>query len=197
MTAPVEQPLVVDVAEVARRAGLNAEDEQITQAVTDAIRDATVDAEGYLGYPLVPLEITETGLEPGWDGSWVLREEPVASIVQVTAELDGQLQPTGLYSVTYRWGRDAREVEFAPIRRWITASAAYAHPSIRLLADAGGHRRRVKSVSAEGQSVSYESSPPAAGAPTVGVPPMSTMDRWRLAGRRVYTRPGWTVPRPS
>ncbi|MCX5070821.1 hypothetical protein OOJ91_33795 [Micromonospora lupini] len=196
MTAPSEPALVVDVGEVARRAGLAPDDDNVVAAVTDAIRDATADAEAYLGYPLVPLSRTETGLEPGWDGTWPLGEDPVASIVQVTAELDAHLQPTGLYTVEYLWGRDSREPEYGPIRRWITASAAYAHPSVRLLADAGGQRRRVKSVSAEGQSVSYESSPPTAGAPTAGVPPMSTMDRWRLAGRRVYTRPGWTVPRP-
>ncbi|MFC4018955.1 hypothetical protein ACFOW4_13520 [Micromonospora sp. GCM10011542] len=117
-------------------------------------------------------------------------------VVQVTAELDAQLQPTGLYTVEYLYGRDAREAEYAPIRRWIVAAAAYAHPVVRRLAKQGGARRRVKSVSAEGQSVSYDNGPATADAPTTGVPPQSSMDRWRLAGRRAYTRPGWAIPRP-
>ncbi|WP_165942570.1 hypothetical protein [Micromonospora sp. KC721] len=44
--------------------------------------------------------------------------------------------------------------------------------------------------------MTYEASPATGDAPTVGVPPLSSMDRWRLAGRRVYTRLGWTTPRP-
>jgi len=195
VTTPAEPPLVVDMGEVARRAGLDLEDPNVVQAVTDAIRDATADAEGYLGYPLIPLTAIETGLRHGWNGSWDLRQEPIVRIVQVTAELDDDLQPTGLYTVEYLYGRDAREPEYGPIRRWITASAAYAHPVVRRLAEQAG-ARRVKSVAAEGQSVTYEAAPATADAPTVGVPPMSTMDRWRLRNRRAYTRPGWTDPRP-
>ncbi|WP_431976080.1 hypothetical protein [Micromonospora haikouensis] len=196
MTQPADPPpLVVPVAEVARRAGLNPDDTAVAQVVEDAIRDATADAEGYLGYPLIPVTTTETGLAPDCSGTWHLQHEPVAAILQVTAELDSQLQPTGLYTVTYTWGRDAREPEYGPIRRWITASAVYAHPEVRRLSEQVTGRR-VKSVSAEGQSVQYEASPATADAPTVGVPPMSTMDTWRLAGRRAYTRPGWTTPVP-
>ncbi|WP_435585918.1 hypothetical protein [Micromonospora aurantiaca (nom. illeg.)] len=200
MTAPAEPPLVVDPEEpeeVVRRAGLDLADEQVAQAVQDAIRDATSDAESYLGYPLIPLTATDSGLwPPPYDGEWELRQEPVNTIVQVTAELDAQLQPTGLYTVEYLYGRDAREAEYAPIRRWITAAAAYAHPMVRRLADQAAVRRRVKSVSAEGQSVTYDDGPSTADAPTGGVPPQSSMDRWRLAGRRASTRPGWTIPRP-
>src|SRR6185437_8739054 len=42
-------------------------------------------------------------------------------------------------------------------------------------------QRLVRSVSAEGQSVSYESTPSTDKVPTAGVPPMSTVDHWRNA----------------
>lgn len=184
-------PLVVTVADVALRAGLDAADPAAAAVVELAIRDATADAESYLGRLVSPQRITEHHLAPGPSG-WPLSVEPVIVIESVTAELDGAGQPTGLYTVTYQAGLDARLPEYGAIRRWIAASAAYAHPAVRRLGGTAG--RTVQSVSAEGQSVSYTAPPDEDRTPTAGVPDMATMDFWRVAGRRAYMRPNPTRP---
>jgi hypothetical protein len=186
VTQPDLPALVVTVADVATRAGLDAADPATAAVVEAAIRDATADAEAYLGRPVTPQRITENHLAPSPHG-WPLSVDPLIVIETVTAELDGAGQPTGLYTVTYQAGLNAVLPEYGPIRRWITASAAFTHPAVRRLVGTAG--RVVQSVSAEGQSVSYAAAPDADRTPTAGVPAMATMDFWRVAGRRAYLRP--------
>lgn len=97
--------------------------------------------------------MVETGRAPVGNG-WNLEGGDVIEVLTAVAEeRDGQ--PTGYYSVTYLAGLDARtRPDLAPIRRWV-AAAAQVHPAVRRLTSAAD-RREARTVSAEGQSVSYE-----------------------------------------
>lgn len=179
MTSPTLPPLVVPVEKVARLAGLDHTDENVQYVVEEAIRAATVDVEAYLGRFVVPTEVVETRVVRAWNGLR-LRHSPVRDLVATVAEVDADDTETGLYTVTYVAGIDAAaEAEYAPIRNWVTAAAQVFPPVRRLVAAAG--KREVRTVSAEGQSVTYENSPKSSDVPTAGVPPLSSVDRWRNA----------------
>ncbi|MFD3311751.1 hypothetical protein [Streptomyces sp. NPDC058656] len=144
-----------------------------------AIRKAQSDVVGYLGQPVIPQLVTRTALTPHWGrddrledaASWPFEGD---DLVQVSAYRD---RGNGTYDVDFRVGFDGAAVD--PVVRYVTTHAA---ESERLRpGGVGSQGRRVSSVSAEGQSISYES------APTTGqagaLPELSSLSRWK---RRLF-----------
>lgn len=168
--------------------------------VEQAILDAQATVEGYLGRAVLPRQFTELHLLPGADGAWPLTHEPVLSVDTITVETDPIYgQPTDYYTVTYTAGLDAaNDPELGPIRTYV-ARAAAADPAVQALAREKNPStgRVVQSVTVEGQAVTYATAPPPA-VPAAGAPgspiTLKHLDRWRLAGRRVYQRPGRAAP---
>jgi hypothetical protein len=155
-----------------------------------AIRTAQADVAGYLGRPVIPRLVTRTALTPhlGRDDrlddadSWLI---DVDDLVQVSAY---RAHEGGTYDVDFLVGLDGAAID--PIVRYVTTHAA---ESERLRpGGVGSQGRRVSSVSAEGQSISYES------APTTGqagaLPELASLSRWK---RRLFqplnrpARPPW------
>lgn len=199
---PDTPDLIVSPEYVARRATPKiplplTEDQRET--ITEAILDAQSDAAAYLGRSgVVPGVYTESGRYDDGRGHWdlVLVDEPLIEVLDATPEaIDGM--PTGYYTITYRAGIDAKnDPELRPIRRWVAAAAMNSPEFVAMWREATKVKGTVKSVTTEGQSVTYDT-------PTLGgggkgqpgeLPGKSSMDRWRIAGRRVYQRR--TVPRP-
>lgn len=119
-----------------------------------AIEEAQADVEAYLGRRLVPQAMTLTGVVPCpgiplTDArAWPL-PPTVNDTVMVTA---CSPLPDGSYRVDVLVGLDGAATK--PIRRFVAAHAAEA---LRTRSPSG-EGRRVSSVSADGQSVSYEAS---------------------------------------
>lgn len=196
-------PLVVPISKVAKRLGLpeplSDEDEE---AIRAAILDAQAEVEGYLGRNVLPMQFVQTGAIAYADG-WRLSEPKVISIDSVVAEEFEDGGTTGRYTVTYTAGIDARLALYLPIRRYIEA-AIYDHDEIARIwqREQGTAARRERSISVEGQSVSYDYLTPGGSvqgkqgqsSPTLGTgrPSLKSLDRWRLAGRRVFQRSGRT-----
>ncbi|MEU5748236.1 hypothetical protein ABZ804_22190 [Streptomyces sp. NPDC047726] len=157
-----------------------------------AISNAQSDVVAYLGQPVVPQLITRTALTPsplGQDedlndpSSWPFQSDEVH--VEVYAYRD---RGDGTYDVDFRVGFDGAANK--SVVRYVTSHAA---ESERLRpGGAGSTGRRVSSVSAEGQSISYESAPEAGQAGAV--PTIDTLSRWK---RRLFqplnrpARPPW------
>jgi hypothetical protein len=203
MTEPAPEPqdpdgLVIPTSLLAKRAKLDATDPAVHEVLVEAIQDAQADVVGYLGRAIVPTEYEETGVGSTWTGEWDLAplDEPVLEVLSATPELaaDG-VTPTGYYTVVYRAGIDAADTTDAslhPIRRYVRAHALNS-PEVTKLWQSTGGKGEVRSVSAEGQSISYG---PAtlggggeAGSGVPGaLPKLSSLDFWRVAGRRAYHR---------
>lgn len=171
--------------------------------VTEAIRGAQSDVQAYLGRPPVPAEYTEQHLLPRPEG-WRLKQTPVLSVVSATAETTGTGQVTGRYTVVYVAGLDSvNDPDLFPVVRYIKLHAAY-DPFVQILWRqlCPNIATRVTSGSTEGQSATITDALPTPSAaisrsanaaqrpPVPGdLPSMTTLDRWRVAGRRVYQRP--------
>ncbi len=194
---------VVDVDHLARRLGLPVPvtDPEVAFTLSEAIADRQAVVESYLGIPVTPVEFTESGLWPLMQG-WDLANEPVVAITSTVAELNDASLPTGRFTITYTAGLDgANGVQYAPIRRWVLAHAAASVEVRRMLrAVSPATGRVIKSLSAEGQSVSYDDDLAQAGGASVtgqlaaatdglGLPTLASLDRWRRANRRSYSRP--------
>jgi hypothetical protein len=189
-------PLVVPVDQVARRAGLDADNADVQWQVEQAIRAATADVEAYLRRPVTvrqyvlrhvpPVPARAQGLQvPAPDTGWQLPVQPVVSVDNVVAEYTSDQYATGLFTVTYTAGLDAvADPDLEPIRRRV-AAAALADPQLaRYVVQVPG-ARLPRTVSTEGQSITYEARPAVPEAPG-GVPPLTTLERWQ--NRVVYTR---------
>ncbi|MGW1275494.1 hypothetical protein ACWD4V_00860 [Streptomyces tsukubensis] len=121
------------------------------------IRNAQADVAAYLGRPLVPTATTVRGLVPHSDAlndirTWPLPIDDIADVVSYRRAADGT------YDVDLLVGLNGAREE--AVVRYVIAHAAEAvrqRPDPRT--EAAGAGRRVSSVSAEGQSVSYESAP--------------------------------------
>ncbi|NGO67896.1 hypothetical protein [Streptomyces boncukensis] len=118
------------------------------------LRDAQADVVAYLNRPLVPRAVTLRAVSPSGIGD---PEDPCSwpvdlsdDFVEVTA---WRQNPDGTYDVDLLVGLDGAREE--KVVRYVVAHAA---ESIRQRPDQDGGRR-VSSVSAEGQSISYESAP--------------------------------------
>jgi hypothetical protein len=199
---PEAPELVVSPEQVAQKAvpkippPLTAEQRE---TITEAILDAQSDAASYLGRGgVVPGVYTESGRYDDGTGRWNLDllDEPLIEVLDATPETSGGV-PTGLYTITYRAGIDAKnDPELRPIKRYITAAALNAPEVVALWRQVAKPKGNVKSVTTEGQSITYDA--PGLGGGGKGqpgeLPSKSSMDRWRLAGRRAFQRT--TVPRP-
>ncbi|WP_404949147.1 hypothetical protein HFP70_35785 [Streptomyces sp. ARC14] len=183
---PVGTGLLASAEQVADKLGVSL---PLTAAQREHYRtvlaEAQADVVAYLGRPVVPQPRTLRNVHPlfGYDlddpQAWpIQRLDDVVSVVQYVDALDGT------YDVQLLVGLDGVTEE--PIVRYIVAHAA---ESIRTATTAeGGSGRRVTSVSAEGQSISYEAAPLAgqAGAP----PALTSLDGYR----KLLYRPLPTVP---
>lgn len=195
---PAEDPrLVVAPVDLLRRAGITDPTEAQILTATDAILDAQADVVAYLGRPITPTTYTETDRFAYYDG-WRLEaapDEDLIEIVSVTPQLVAGV-PTDYFTVTYIAGIDAAtDPVLDPIRRYVRVHAMNSPEFTRMWKTATKAEGDVRSLSAEGQSVSF--SPPTlgggggkAGSGEPGtLPTLGSLDRWRLAGRRAYQAP--------
>ncbi|MER7759465.1 hypothetical protein [Streptomyces sp. NPDC097619] len=121
------------------------------------IGKAQSDVAGYLGRPLVPRPETLRSVQPlyGYPLS-DSRAWPAPSYDDITTVLSHTATSDGRYDVRLLIGLHAAREE--PIVRYVLAHAAEMIRNKPGTADGG---RRVSSVSAEGQSISYDSAPAA------------------------------------
>lgn len=193
-------PLVVPVERIAKRLGLDVPLDDTSEAIiTDAILSAQAEVEGYLGRNITPMQFIQRGAIAYADG-WHLSEPKVLTVDLVVPEVDPiDGSPTGRYTVTYTAGIDARSAQYGVIQRYVY-NAALGDPEVARLwqAKQGAAAKRERNVSVEGQSISYDYLTPT-GVERAGsgggsaAPTLASMDRWRLAGRRVFQRPGRVV----
>ncbi|MGA5135233.1 hypothetical protein ACPCTO_36200 [Streptomyces olivoreticuli] len=153
-------------------------------AYEQALRAAQADVAAYLGRPLVPRVVTLRALTPRWTdaleeaGSWPLPDED--DFVEVTSY---RSRGDGTYDVDFLVGLNGVEEETAV--RYVTAHAA---ESERQRPEGfGGTGRRVSSVSAEGQSISYDSAPVAGQAGAL--PTLSSLSGLRRLQYQPVSRP--------
>lgn len=140
-----------------------------------AIRKAQADVVGYLGQPVIPQLVTRTALTPHWrcaenlddPESWPFETD---DLVQVSAY---RLRDDGTYDVDFLAGFDGASND--AVVRYVTTHAAESERNRP--GGVGNQGRRVSSVSAEGQSISYESAPTAGQAGAL--PELSSLSRWK------------------
>ncbi|WP_406730745.1 hypothetical protein [Streptomyces sp. NBC_01794] len=159
-------------------------------ALLTAIRKAQSDVEGYLGRYLVPRVVTRTAVTPYWRPSEDLSDPEawpfeVDDTWQVSVYRD---RGDGTYDVDFLVGLDGAAED--PVVRYVAAHAAESERNRP--GGVGSQGRRVSSVSAEGQSISYESAPTAGQAGTL--PTIDTLSRlkrrlWQPV--KVPSRPPW------
>ncbi|MER5482649.1 hypothetical protein ABT024_05445 [Streptomyces sp. NPDC002812] len=146
------------------------------------IAEAQAAVSAYLGRPLIPAPQFLRSVRPllGSDlaspDAWPLQEYDD----EVTV-LGHTVNPDGSYDVQLLVGLEAALEE--PIVRYVVAHAA---ESIRNAPAAGAEGRRVTSVSAEGQSVSYDSAPTAGQAGAL--PSLDSLSRYRKQLYRPISR---------
>ncbi|AKN68762.1 hypothetical protein QR97_02145 [Streptomyces sp. PBH53] len=126
-------------------------------AYEEEIRNAQADVAGYLNRSLVPRLMTVRGVTPRWTDAldditaWPVHLDDIAEVVTY------RTNPDGTYDVDLLVGLNGAHEE--AVVRYVVAHAA---EMVRQRPDqSGGAGRRVSSVSAEGQSISYESAPAA------------------------------------
>ncbi|MFB6630030.1 hypothetical protein ACFCWY_09050 [Streptomyces sp. NPDC056362] len=142
-----------------------------------AIRKAQADVVGYLGQSIVPRLVTCTALTPRWRDrledvdTWPFDTD---DLVHVAAYRERQ---DGTYDVDFHVGLDGAAVE--PLVRYVTTHAAESERNRP--GGVGAQTRRVSSVSAEGQAISYEAAPTAGQAGAL--PALDSLSRWK---RRLF-----------
>lgn len=191
--AAVDPPLVVPIEDLAGRIGVTA-DAANSALLTDAILDAQSDVEAYLGRAISPVTLIQAGCYPYADG-WRLDsgDEDVLTVLAADAEVDVDTgAPTGLFTVTFTVGLDVvNDPTLRPIRRYVLAHAMNSPEVLRYWKSATKARGDVKTVSAEGQSITWSDATLGGGGDAGSgkpgaLPTLASLDRWRLAGRRVY-----------
>ncbi len=148
-----EPTLLVQPEVVARKLGVRtALTADQRETIEDAILDATQTVEGYLQRPLTPRAQTVTGLYPrpgyaleDWR-AWSVEIDDDYAVATAVAKDDGT------YDVTFTVGLDA--AQHPDIVRYVRVHAV---ETVRLDDESGMGKRRVSSMSAEGQSMSWES----------------------------------------
>lgn len=157
-----------------------------------AIEDAQNKVQAYLNRPLVATDRTLTGLTPderySLDDKRAWFQVDFQDRYRVGSWVANANDPT-LFDVTFRVGLDvASDPELAPILSFIGKDAAAdlrADPAFTAAA------RAVSSVSAGGQSVSYENAP--TGGEAVGAPPpLSSLKSWKR--HAIYQAPAPRTP---
>ncbi|MFE3139631.1 hypothetical protein [Streptomyces scopuliridis] len=152
-------------------------------AYEEEIRNAQADVAAYLNRSLVPTATTLRGLTPHWTDTlddidtWPLHLDDIAEVISYRAN------PDGTYDVDLLVGLNGAQEE--AVVRYVVAHAA---ESVRQRPDQNaGAGRRVSSVSAEGQSISYDS------APTTGqagaLPTINSLNRLRRLVFQPLSRP--------
>ncbi|MFE0058664.1 hypothetical protein [Streptomyces sp. NPDC059003] len=147
------------------------------------IRGAQADVVAYLNRPLVPTATTLRGITPHRTDAlddidaWPVGLDDFAEVITYRANSDGT------YDVDLLVGLNGAQEE--SVVRYVVAHAA---ESVRQRSGVGsGTGRRVSSVSAEGQSISYES------APTTGqagaLPTINSLNRLRRLVFQPLSRP--------
>jgi hypothetical protein len=202
VSEPAPPPLIVSADDIARRLGVDlplSDDDR--WLIEQAIGDAQTDLEAYLGRAVTPRTYTDEHVRRTaavWPDEWRLSNWPIVSITSVTEETDEDGDPTGLYTVVYVAGLDgANDPELAPLRRYVMAAAIHSELLrawyARKLPDLA---RRVTSLGVDGQTVTFTDTYSGGGsgqegAAAIGGPPaQSSVDRWRIAGRRVVQHRG-------
>lgn len=194
---PEDDSLIVSPEYLAKRAKMTlplSEDDRET--IREAILDAQSDVVAYLGRPILPAVRVEANVFPYPDG-WRLNslgDDDLIGIVSAVAETDpGTGEPNGLFTITYRYGIDARLDEYRPIRRYVIAHTLNSSEFTTLWSARTKAKGRITSLSAEGQSVGFAK--PTLGREDTGkpgdlspgsLPTLASLDYWRLAGRRVH-----------
>ncbi|MFK0290741.1 hypothetical protein ACIQU6_09715 [Streptomyces sp. NPDC090442] len=152
-------------------------------AYTEEIRNAQADVAAYLNRPLVSTARTLRGVTPVWRDAlddieaWPIRLDDTAEVVTYRVAADGT------YDVDLLVGLNGAHEE--TIVRYVVAHAA---ESIRQRPDqSDGPGRRVSSVSAEGQSISYSDSPTTGQAGAL--PSINSLNRLRRLTFQPLTRP--------
>jgi hypothetical protein len=167
------------------------------KTLTQAILDAQDDVVGYLGQPLMPQQFVQTGVW-AWGDEWPLTAHgdiPVSRILSTVPETDVLGGPGDTWTITYLAGINARDgAEYSPIRRFVRLHAANSGDVTRLWRSVVNPEKVIKSSSTSGQSVSYEvptlGGGGAAGSGIPGaLPTRTSLDHWRIAGRRVHQGP--------
>lgn len=153
----------------------------------DAIADAQSDVAGHLMQPLLPQPRTLSAVQPQsrydlYDRrAWPLSDvDDVVTVVSYTEIEDGT------YDVQVRIGLDGAAEK--PIVRYVIAHAVESIRNNPNAAENSGAGRRVTSLSAEGQSISYDSAP--AEGQAGALPTLASLDGYR---KRVF-RPIPVVP---
>jgi len=206
---PARSDLVVSPEELAVKLGLPLPiSVQDRMTLSDAILDAQTDVVAYLGRPILPTLVTERRTWPWPIGGWELSQSPVIEILEEIEILDEDGDPTGYWDIIYRAGLDARSDEqLRPIQRLVLTLAGQSDAAVRMWATTGYGSvdtegsglgpRRVKSISTEGQALSYEYGRPGDGGQSAGTAgsiggPIRwvSIDQWRIRGRRVFQRSG-------
>lgn len=201
---PDDPELVVTPETIAARAKIPlplAPDDR--DVIRDAILDAQADVVAYLGRPITPTTYVERD-RYAWPQGWDLvsaPDEPLIDVVSAVPQLDTYNAPTGYFTVTYVAGIDAKhDAALSPIRRFVKAHALRSGDVELLWKRVVQPAGTIKNVSAEGQSVTYdtptlggsnEGTAKGAGSGAPGsLPTLASLDRWRLAGRRVHVARG-------
>lgn len=136
--------------------------EEDREQIIECIRDAQADVVSYLNRAIMPTSYTETG-RSDYGGEWNLTplDDPIIQITDVVAETSNG-QPTGYVTVTYLAGLNAKDdPALSPIRRYVAAAAMNSPEFTLMWKTATKTKGDVKSVTTEGQSISY-------GTPTLG-----------------------------
>lgn len=147
------------------------------------IRNAQADVTAYLNRALVPTARTLHGLSPRWRDALDDTEDWPLDLDDFTEVVSYRDNGDGTYDVDLLVGLNGAKEE--AVVRYVVAHAA---ESVRQRSDqTDGPGRRVSSVSAEGQSISYDSAPTVgqAGAP----PTINSLNRLRRIVFQPLSRP--------
>ena len=191
---------------VAIRLGLTlpVTDDELEARITRAIEDAADDVRAYLNRPIEPAEETLIAPQPlityppEDSRAWPLLGEYFDHVAVVSHAA----RDDGYYDLVVNVGLDAfNDPDLSPIRRYIVAHALNSADLSRLWREENPDlAKTVRSVSAEGQSISYAVESPGGTAAAAksgsgepgALPTLASLDRWRRRG--VYQRRGHPYP---
>lgn len=183
---------VVPTGDVAKILGITLPDEDTSWLIEQALLDAEGAVVAYLHRPIIAVEKTLTNL---WPMPYTALDDPDcwpearADFDDKIKVLEATAETGGTFTVRFLVGLDvANDPELRRIYSYIRDSAV---ESLRNNPDVPLGQRRVQSVSAEGQSVSYANDTPG-GAAAPGAPAaIDSLSMWKR--RAAYMRP--TPPR--
>lgn len=172
-------PSIVSWEVVAKRLGIPVESVTATQAedITEAILDAQADVENALNRPLIAEQVIRTGLHPAPGYAQTLTSEKAWTVDfddEFTVETV-EAEEGGTYKVTFKVGLHAPNER--PIVRYVTAAAV---AELRARPTGGYGKRGVSSMSAEGQSITYDPAPK--GEEAGALPTLASLRRYKRFG---------------